>query len=606
MSDRRRWRYLMLIILLSAIGVQVMRSGILLNWLKPTAGQDDNPSLYESAEALEMYQHALVVVSQGDEGSRQMAYNVAMTLDMGKIPYDLVEGSDDTLADRIALLDTEDLLIIATEHAPYTSLLEAFLQEGGHVAVLIRTAGTQLDALAGIAENRGFLDHNVTGIRFEQAFFPGLDDLERTDGKLVHSVLDLTLTAAADVIASAGEVPIIWRTGNLLYVNSTFLMDKSNRGVLSACLAASQDIWLTTILGAKVVNIDDFPAPIKLGRDETIQSQYHMGNRDFYRQIWWSSMVNLAARYKVTYTGMVIGAYNELTLQPLLELNDDEISDLSYFGRKLIEAGGELGIHGYNHFPLGLDGEIDYDAYGYTPWESRETMTLGLTLLRDELEALFSDYAFRTYVAPSNLLGASGKAVIRDVFPEVEILAGLYSGPEEPGLLLQEFGEDPDLEGVYDFPRFSAGYTDTPEVMWAVYNGIAHFGLVNHFIHPDDLLDESRSKGLEWKDLEESLARIFGGIHRNFPNFEPMTESHAVQSLKNFETLDVQLHRDDESTLMIHYQNAAYPVRHFLYLGEDRIESVQGGDSYLIDGQLGLYLVEGFSAEVVIRLKVTP
>ena len=84
---------------------------------------------------------------------------------------------------------------------------------------------------------------------------------------------------------------------------------------------------------------------------------------------------------------------------------------------------------------------------------------------------------------------------------DVRVYAGLYTGEESAEVLYQEFGESEHVEGVYNYPRFTAGYHYTDEVMWDMYNGIALTGLVHHFIHPDDVISEDRSKGKLWGEM---------------------------------------------------------------------------------------------------------
>ena len=94
---------------------------------------------------------------------------------------------------------------------------------------------------------------------------------------------------------------------------------------------------------------------------------------------------------------------------------------------------------------------------------------------------------------------------MKNIFPDLLVYAGIYTGNDEESLLLQEFEKDKDVSGTYDFPRLSSGYLYSDELMWDIYNGIAHYGIVNHFIHPDDLLDPERSQGTKWKDLDKNI-----------------------------------------------------------------------------------------------------
>ena len=341
---------------------------------------------------------------------------------------------------------------------------------------------------------------------------------------------------------------------------------------------------------------------IKFGEDETIFKQYHMDNKSFYRYIWWSSLSNLAERFNLKYTGLIIGTYNLDTQLPLMPFYELEIEDIEFFGRKLNEVRGELGIHGYNHNSLALEEGIDFEDYGYSPWESLTAMETGLLQLKGQIEELFGDIRIHTYVAPSNLITADGKLAVKNVFEEVEVFAGVYTGDGEKGLLIQEFGPDPDIEGVYDFPRLSAGYEYSQDLMWDIYNGIAHFGIVNHFIHPDDLLDPERSKGMKWDKLDQNLNNIFSDIYERFPFLNAYTNIEAIDAYKKYENVKVYVHHADD-VINIDYESMLPPISHFVYLKDKRIVTIEGGEFLVIDQEMGLYLVISNQAKVTIKLK---
>ncbi len=600
---------ILIIVMITALSVQLFRGGVVLKFFSVDQVIDSDLKTSESSVVPDNYKKILVLNSKEDLGSVFIYENLERVLTMTKQNFNCLSIDSDEVEQTVKELDGDDLLVIATENIDKLkepSIIKDYIENGGKVAFLIRSLYKDFDEIVGIKENNGFLENDIYGIEFNKRFFPSLDELKITSQKIPHSILDVKISDDTEVVASTAGVPLIWThkygSGKVIYVNSTMLMDKGNRGVLINTLSYIDDYFVSTVFNGKIVDIDDFPAPIKRGKDETIFEQYHMTNRSFYRLIWWSSMNNLASRYDLKYTGLIIGTYNLETVSPLPEFNNFAIDDLEYFGRKLFESRGELGIHGYNHNSLALEEEMNFDKYGYNPWESTETMEEGLTLVKDFIDKYYGDIKIYTYVAPSNVISKAGKIAVKNIFPDLLVYAGIYTGNDEESLLLQEFGKDKDVSGTYDFPRLSAGYLYSDGLMWDIYNGIAHYGIVNHFIHPDDLLDPERSQGTKWKDLDKNINRIFSSIHNNFSFLRDMTNKEAIDEFISQENLKVYVNKE-ENVINIFYENFVNPVYHYLYMKDEKIKFVEGGEFILIDEELGLYLIEGNEMSIKILLK---
>ncbi|KPU27313.1 hypothetical protein TR13x_06105 [Caloranaerobacter sp. TR13] len=608
MKNRKNLVIILTVVLLSATLIQVFRSEILENIFGIRQKEKAIDFKYISTEIPNSYNKILVLFSDKDKGSKDLYKNIFYTFKMAKLNCNYLKIDSDKVAEEIKKLKHDDLLVIGTERVyelkNYKSILE-YINNGGKAVFLVRGYYPPFDKMIGIAQNRGFSNGIVEGYKSMVKFFPGLDEIEIKDKKVSNSILDVDLDKDVNILAVAEKRPIVWiheyGRGKVLYVNSTLLMDKANRGLLLQYTSYINDYFLTTIFNGKIVDIDDFPAPIKPGRDEIIYNQYHMNNRQFYRNIWWSFLYNLAEKYNLKYTGLVIGTYSNDTTSPIRKLNKQELNDIKYFGRKLAELNGEIGIHGYNHNSLALKGQMEFEKYSYTPWESFKTIEEGLKVLKGELEKLFGDVKIFTYVPPSNIISRDGKIAVKKVFKDVKVFAGLYTGEKEKSVLYQEFGKDPDIPDTYDFPRISAGYHYDKKLMWDIYNGIAHYGIFNHFIHPDDLLDVERSKGMTWRKLEKNFERIIKEVYNNFPFLVPMTDYEAYINYLKLEKLKVYTKKVD-NTIYIYYENGVVPIYHFLR-SKEKVKKVEGGYYKLIDKDRNLYLIEGRSPVVKVILE---
>lgn len=561
--------------------------------------------IFSTQREISLYQKIVVLVN--DIETEKMLYsNIENCFHLAKMNYEMVHVNSLDL-DKIKELDDNDILVIATEQFDYDinqALIEDFLNRGGHLVSLIRTNNQRGNKYYGIIENNGFVQKDVIGFKIIKSFFPGLDDTEISNGKITHSIVDLKLEKNVQVYAIAEDIPIIftynYKNGKTTYVNSTMLMDKTNRGVLLHTLGLNSDFFLSTILNSQIIDIDDFPAPIRRGKTDRIINEYNMDNTKFYREIWWPYIYNLAKRYDLKYTAFIIGSYNNNTRQPIVKLKNYELEDIAFYGRRFFELGGELGVHGYNHNSLTLKWQMDHEDYSYIPWESEQAMIASLKYLETQIKSLIGDVAIQTYVPPSNIISPEGIVAVNKSFNNLIAISSLYTGEEEMGVLYQEFGPNEFAEGVYNFPRFSAGYHYNTNTMWDIYNGIANFGVMHHFIHPDDVLDNDRSQNKKWSELAKEFESIIGDVDKYFSFLEANTLSEATIKLINYDKLQVYMEDNTNNSAVISYKNACFPIYHYLRTTRS-IKKVVGGDYILIDKKIGLYLIKGQEVDVEVH-----
>ena len=83
-----------------------------------------------------------------------------------------------------------------------------------------------------------------------------------------------------------------------------------------------------------------------------------------------------------------------------------------YYGSLLLQQGGEVGFHGYNHQPLVLP-DTDYkDLYSYRQWPSEDAIVAAMNELIDFQKTVLPNTEGSVYVPPSNILSAAGRKVL--------------------------------------------------------------------------------------------------------------------------------------------------------------------------------------------------
>ena len=122
----------------------------------------------------------------------------------------------------------------------------------------------------------------------------------------------------------------------------------------------------------------------------------------------------------------------------------------------LLNNGGELGFHGYNHMPLCLEGIDEDKQYGdYKLWKSSEDIETALEELRNFSEKLFPENDFCVYVPPSNIISKDGIKALTQADSNIKIIASVFIKDAKEAAYEQEFGVDEN--GIINTPRTKIG-----------------------------------------------------------------------------------------------------------------------------------------------------
>ena len=480
--------------------------------------------------------------------------------------------------------------------------LADWVEQGGRAlfaSALQKTSGSMLleQKLGILSSDYGY--SQVDNVRLNEDFMIGGGKTYAvTDG--FDSAWTVELSERAEVFAvtdSDRPTPLVWRTacgeGTFVVVNLGFC-EKSTRGFYAAAYSLLEPVCVWPVLDGATFYLDDFPSPVPGGDGVYLRRDYGTTVSEFYANIWWPDMLALAERYGFAYTGAVIENYGDDTLsEPERQL---DVSRFQYFGNMLLRAGGEIGYHGYNHQPL-CTGTTDYGGeLPYHTWPDEAAMAAAMKELTEFVGSQFPEGEHSVYVPPSNVLSAEGRRLLGQQFPGIRTIASTYF---VDGLAYgQEFGVAED--GIVEQPRFTSGAVlDDYMKMTALSELNMHF-VNNHFMHPDDLLDEDRGAALGWEELKRRLTEYMDWLYTAAPCIRRLTGSElsgavqryamlAPRATRTGQTLTVELgHFVDEASLLVR-------------LNEGRPAGVEGGELIPLTGTL--YLLRAEQPAVTITLE---
>lgn len=358
------------------------------------------------------------------------------------------------------------------------------------------------------------------------------------------SSLSVSLRETAHVWAKTGDAgtPLIWSndcgSGHTVVCNIG-IYDKVMRGFYASAISLLGDATAYPVINSAVFYLDDFPSPVPSGDGTYIKRDYGLSIADFYTKVWWPDLQKLAQKYGIRYTGVMIENYEDAVNQTEPARQADT-TQFRYFGGMLLQMGGELGFHGYNHQPLALR-DTDYGTlYDYKTWKNKETLVASLNELIAFQDEVLPNAHGSVYVPPSNILSARVRKLIGTDVPRIKTIASTYfeDGTDLP--YVQEFGVASD--GIVEQPRIvSGGMVDDSYMRLAAVSELNMHYVSTHFMHPDDLLDPDRGAKEGWEVYKGGLIDYLDWLTKSAPDLRRQTGSECSGAIQRFSSVTVSV-----------------------------------------------------------------
>lgn len=356
------------------------------------------------------------------------------------------------------------------------------------------------------------------------------------------SSLSVSLRETAHVWAKTGDAdtPLIWSndcgSGHTVVCNIG-IYDKVMRGFYASAISLLGDATAYPVINSAVFYLDDFPSPVPSGDGTYIKRDYGLSVADFYTKVWWPDLQKLAQKYGIRYTGVMIENYEDAVnyTEPARQA---DTTQFRYFGGMLLQMGGELGFHGYNHQPLAL-WDTDYGTlYDYKTWKNKETLVASLNELIAFQDEVLPNARGSVYVPPSNILSARARKLIGTDVPRIKTIASTYfeDGTDLP--YVQEFGVASD--GIVEQPRIvSGGMVGDSYMRLAAVSELNMHYVSTHFMHPDDLLDPDRGATEGWGVYKGGLTDYLDWLTKFASGLRRQTGSECSGAIQRFSSVTV-------------------------------------------------------------------
>ena len=552
---------------------------------------------------------ALLLYDPQDPNTKVLMENLPNTLDSMRVSYESYDIHSGRAIDPSAYQTVIVAFVALDVLQPQMIELVDWVEAGGHLLFAVRPLPSP--TFSAIYRKLGIVSKgdnltSVNGVEFRTDLLPGGQGLSVTAETL--SQMSYPVELSQDPIvhlvsADASKVPLLWEhnfgKGRFVFINSDLFVGKAGRGIVGAAYSLLQDVAVYPVINASVFFIDDFPAPIPVGTNELIEKAYGMTNRDFYTNVWWPDMLDLAKKYDIRYTAVMIETYDYDFDAPFAPSLDSERH--RYFGGQVLANGGELGHHGYNHVPLCLSATGVNQSYGYPGWTTTEAMQLSVYEWVRFEESLFPDNTVTTYVPPSNVLCSDSRLWLPAVLPNLKVIASVYLNNAEETAYAQEFREASD--GIIELPRVVAGYNLGNVERYEATSELGLHFINSHFVHPDDILNAERGANQGWADLRARYEKFIQWVEASAPELREMTAREAAIAVQRYARLAVRT-ETREGSVQIDLGNF-YDEAWLMLRTRTQPTSIQGGT--IVPVASDLYLIQALKSRVIVELeRVSP
>lgn len=504
----------------------------------------------------------------------------------------------------LPLSDYQELIICISDLTYFNvdmGVLMAWVEDGGHVLFAEALESNEyLEVwypLLGIATEGETPMTFAESLIFNTDLMAGAKGMEFSDDVITCQVLAPNLESLCEVHATTSgedEIPLLWElpygSGRIFVCNADIMESKVDRGIVSSAYCRFYPAYAYPVINASIYCVDDCPSPSPAGFEKNVLAQYGYTVADFYANVWMPAMQDIAEKYGVRFSTFTIQTYEDDVDGPFDNIDNWESS--SYYANLILNMGGEIGIHGYNHQPLIQEGyELDEENSGYTPWNNVRDMIAALKECIRYTESLGDDLYAKSYVAPSNVISSEALQEMLAQLEDIRVYAGVYSGTSDQ--FIQEFSVLDN--GVVFCPRLTADMQMEDSEWWTQINELNFHYVESNFIHPDDILDEDRSDG---GDFSQMLSGYEEMIQWNTAQgLRITTISEAGAAVQRYANLSV-VQDFEENELMIHITGVIDEAYMMLRTNGKRPVSIKGGTMKQLSDDIYLLKIDSTTVKI--------
>lgn len=154
-------------------------------------------------------------------------------------------------------------------------------------------------------------------------------------------------------------------------------------------------------------------------------------------------------------------------------------------------------------------------------------------------------------------------------------------------------------DGIVEQPRIISGGILDDYMRLAAFSELNMHFVNNHFLHPDDLLDEDRGARLGWETLRNNLDDYMSWLYTSAPSIRNLTGSELSGAIQRFAASTIT-RRIEEDQIVFEIGNLYEEAYFLVRFNEEKPGQVTGGMLSPVAGNL--YLLCAQDEEVIIEM----
>jgi len=349
------------------------------------------------------------------------------------------------------------------------------------------------------------------------------------------------------------------------------VLGKETRGFLFNVILRNSSVLISPIVNSYTIFLDDFPLPAYNDyRDAIVKEFGKITDGEFYYNVWWKDMEDIANKLHIKYTSALVANYNARTdFYSFAEFLATPYPS-NIIKRLMKDPNIEVGLHGYNHLsPIKEN------------WKEKDLVN-AYKALSSFMENFLEGFKPVSFVAPNNKIDEMGIQALKKVFPSIQLVGTDYTAKNE-------FSEFAIKNGVVIIPRTTSGYYPVNKLIGSAVSSVLNFGTFQYFIHPDDLFAIDRNpRGLSWKEMKKSMEEFLTEMKTYYPWLNNHFGYEEAIVFKDYLEIKPSIIYSDNKIKVILPKTAHFP--RYFYLKIDGDFLIKGGK--VIYKDKGIYVIE--------------
>jgi len=486
---------------------------------------------------------------------------------VGKDNYELRKALDYTLLDYdwtpslpSVLFGYEAVIYLNDTVELNDAVLNNYMLDGGTVVIL----------------SMGSVTRVIKEIEVTNDIFPVPNEFKISWNKSVR--FQEQKTSSEILLTSSDNDVLSWKieigSGQLIYYPID-LLEKRLRGLFIQTVFSQLPISIQPVINSYSIYLDDFPLPAYNRKIDALTREFgDITDNNFYYNIWWPMMKELAKKFGIKYTTAFVANYNASVTWPFSFQEYINTPEQKKALQELLDGEYEIGVHGYNHIPLTKSN-----------WKEDELAGVLRTFKIFLRNVLNEQYVPYTYVAPNNIIDEFGAKELLKVFPDITSIGTTYKATDT----ISEFSVIGDKTVV--IPRTTSGYYPVQTIISDSVLSIMTLGTFQYFVHPDDVFSTDRNpENKTWKEMYESIQSFISTIQMYYPFLNNHFSSESAEIIYEFLTKKPHISLTDKEMIVSLPLECDFP--RYYYLRANKPFTISGGRIVFVSNDL--YVIAQF------------